>query len=204
MNDTVDVGFAQEVWDALSKLDVKPHVMELEATSKRPAIDYLPWHKAWLLLKREYPNSSFEYGDDIEHRGGSVEVEVRLMIQRVHGEGEVFSMCRLAVMNFGFSAITDPNARERNDARQRCLVKACAYAGLGLDLWSESPVPVGRFNDPISAKQLATLQKLIEDSKTDPEFFEEWCECPLEELPIERYPSAFGLLTAKLKKVNKK
>jgi hypothetical protein len=203
MNDRV-ISFAEQVWDTLSKTDVSPHVKQLEKTSGRPAIDYLPWHKAWLLLKREFPASTFYYDDDLTHEGGTVEVGVQLTVQKDNGGLFVSSMCRLPVMNFKFSAITDPNARERNDARQRCLVKACAFAGLGLDLWSESPVPVGRFNDPISAKQLKTLQDLIKKTGTDPEFFAEWCECELEELPIERYPSAFGLLSAKLKKVNKK
>ena len=190
--------FAQEVWDVLSKCDVEPHVKTLEKTKGRPAISYLPWHKAWLLLKRQYPNSSFEYEDDLAHEGGTVEVEVRLMVQKVSGGDAVFTMCRLAVMNFTFNAIVEPNARERNDARQRCLVKAIALAGLGLDLWSESPVPVGRFSDAISAKQVETLEKLIEKTGTDLDFFFEWAEVSrMKDITVERYPSAFQLLKAK-------
>lgn len=195
--------FAEKVWNTLAKIDVADHCAKLEATKKRPAITYLPWHKAWMLTKRKFPASEFQYEDDLIHHGGSVEVGVRVMIrERVDGE-YVLAYARLAVMDFHFNAILDPNAREKNDARQRCLVKALAFAGLGLNLWSESPMPVGRLSDPISHKQVKTLEDLIEKSETDMEFFLEWCECELDELPKERYASAYNLLVAKLNKLEK-
>lgn len=199
--------FADEVWQVLSRIDVRDHAGELPKTKKRPAVTYLPWHSAWALLKREFPASVYRHSGDLIHKAGSVEVEVNVMIRKNCGDTDtVHTMARLAVMNNYFDAILDPNAREINDARQRCLVKALAFAGLGLNLWSESPMPVGRQSDPISKKQLQTLEKLIEETGTDLEFFEEWCECKLAELPNDRYASAFGLLTAKKKlpvKVNK-
>jgi len=193
------VDFAAEVWDTLSRIDVSDHVGHLPKTKKRPAVAYLPWHMAWTLLKREFPASQYEHSPDLIHNAGTMEVEVHVIIRKDWGDSPaVFAMARLAVMDHFFNAILDPNAREINDARQRCLVKALAFSGLGLNLWSESPMPVGRMSDPISKKQLATINKLIEDTGTEMEFFEEWCECKLDELPKERYASAHGLLTAKL------
>ena len=190
--------FAEEVWDVLSRVDVTDHAGHLPKTKKRPAVAYLPWHKAWNLVKREFPATMYEHSDDLIHNAGSVEVEVNVIIRKDWGDSPaIFAMARLAVMDHFFNAILDPNSREINDARQRCLVKALAFAGLGLNLWSESPMPVGRQSDPISKKQLATLEKLIDETGTDIEFFEEWCECKLVELPKERYASAHGLLTAK-------
>ena len=45
--------FAQKVWDTLSQIDISDHTDILEATEKRRALRYLPWHKAWMLLRRE-------------------------------------------------------------------------------------------------------------------------------------------------------
>lgn len=192
--------FAQEVWDTLSKADTAEHEKALPSSGNRPAIGYLPWHKAWMLLKREFPASTYRHNPDLVYKAGSVEVEVMVFIRKEIGGEIMETNARLAVMDNRFNAILDPQSREVNDARQRCLVKALAFAGLGLHLWSESPLPVGRFEDPISKKQLEKLEKLIEDTDTNLEYFEEWCGCKVAELPVERFPSAMNLLSAKVAK----
>ena len=198
-DEIIPMPFAQEVWEVLSDTDVMIHAKQLEATKGRPAISYLPWHKTWLLLKRAYPASQYAHQPDLIHHGGTVEVQVDLRIQAELEGAFVLSMARLPVMDFRYNAIIEPNARELNDARQRCLVKACAFAGLGLNLWSESPLPVGKLDEPITTKQFSTLTALIEKSGTDEELFAEWCECDLSELPQERYVSAKALLEAKIR-----
>jgi len=192
--------FAKEVWDTLSKMDVSSHAKQLPKTSKRPAVDYLPWHKAWTLLKREYPGSTYHHSNDLIHKADSVEVEVIVYITAdVSGEIQM-TMARLAVMDARFNAILMPDARAINDSRQRCLVKALAFAGLGLDMWSDDAIPVGKLEDPINGKQLKVLEKLIKETDTDLELFLEWCECDaLADLPQERYGSARGLMKAKQK-----
>lgn len=199
----VVVPFAQEVWDTLADTNVADHKGTLPKTKKRPAVDYLPWHKAWMLCKREFPATTYMHDEDLHHSGDTVEVGVVVHIRKTVGGDIVHAFARLAVMDNYFNPIAEPNARQINDTRQRALVKALAFAGLGLNLWSESPLPVGKLDDPISKKQLATLKKLIKDTKTDAEFFAEWCECDLEDLPMERYGSAHGLLKAKLRKMSK-
>ena len=198
-----DLAYSKFVWDTLSKLDVQDHVEMLPATKKRPAIGYVAWHRAWALLKRNFPASTYEHKDLIIHNGGTCEVEVYVYIRDTFNREPQFTSARLPVMDHYFNPILDPNSGEINKARQRCLVKALAFAGLGLNLWSESPLPIGKLDDPISAKQLKTLEDLIVKTKTEREFFIEWCECELDELPKERYASAFGLLSAKLKGVKK-
>ena len=208
--------FAEEVWDVLSRIDVTGHTDSLDATDKRPAIDYLAWHKAWMLCKRNFPASTHEYESDLHHEDGTVEVGCYVYIRKenrrtpadnhpvIHTEygGEVVSTySRLAVMDNWMNPVANPSARQINDSRQRVLVKALAFAGLGLNLWGDDNMPVGVLADPITEKQVETLNELIGKTETNLEKFLEWCEVEsIEELPTERYGSARGLLEAKLKR----
>lgn len=201
----VPVSFEQRVWDTLSRIDVSNHVSYLEATAKRPEVSYLPWHKGWALLKRKFPASRFHYEDDIHHNDGTMEVGVNVTIrEESDGTDAVFAYARLPVMNHRFFAIENPNARDINDARQRCLIKALAFAGLGLNLWSDSIIPVGKMEDPVSVEQYGILVDMVEKTETDMEKFIEWCEVEdLKDLPYERYQSALSLLEAKLRRMNR-
>ena len=200
--------FAQEVWKKLSTIDVGEHQDEIEGTDKRPAVSYLPWHKAWLLLKREFPGSEYRHDGDIIHPDNTVEVQVTLIIGGDTGIGSVIrreiqnSMARLPVMDQWFNAISNPNARDISDSRQRCLVKAIAYAGLGLNLWSkeESHIPVGKLDEPINAKQVGKIMELIEAADTDTALFLEWAGVDkLDYIPRERYNSAIALLESRVR-----
>ena len=120
----------------------------------------------------------------------------------MENEQECYS--RLAVMDNWMSPIANPTAREVNDSRQRVLVKALAFAGLGLNIWGHDTIPVGKLEDPITDDQLENLQALIEETDTKEKSFLVWCECEtLAELPYERYASASGLLQAKLDRQKK-
>jgi len=194
------VAFEQYVWDVLSRTDVNDHIDHLPKTGKRPAVSYLAWHKAWTLLKRKFPGSTYSHRPDVLHADGSMEVEVDVAIT-INGTETQFANARLAVMDNYFGPITNPNARQINDARQRCLVKALAFAGLGLNLWSESVIPVGKLDDPITPEQYDTLTGLLEETDSDVDKFLRWCGVEeLSELPFERYGSALHLLNAKLGK----
>jgi hypothetical protein len=195
--DEVHVPFEQTVWDTLSRIDVNDHVDHLPKTKKRPAVAYLPWHKAWTLAVRKFPASTYSHRADITHSDGTMEVEVDLVIS--NGSSERFMNARLPVMDSWFNAIPNPNARDINDARQRCLVKALAFCGLGLNLWAGDIIPVGRLSDPITPTQYDELKELIEETETDEQRFLDWCEVEnLEDLPFERFGSAARLLHAKL------
>lgn len=195
--------FAQEVWDVLSRIDVIDHTDKLPKTKKRPEISYLSWSMAWTLLKREFPGSTYAHRSDIRHPDETVEVEVDVVIS--NGTAETFfTNARLGVMDQWFNPIVNPSARQVNDTRQRALVKALAFAGLGLDLWADTSIPVGRLEDPITGKQVEELVSLIEASETDLDFFLEWCECEtIAELPRERFTSARGLLEEKARRLKK-
>ena len=192
--------FAEEVWEILSRIDCEAHLDTIPKTGKRPAIDYLSWHMAWTLTKRAFPASTYSHREDITHPDDTVEVEVDVQISK-DGTSTQFTNARLSVMDNWFNPIPNPTARQINDSRQRALVKALAFAGLGLYLWSDSRVPVGMLDDPISYDQLETLTTLIAKTETDEHTFLNWCKCEsLDQLPVERYSSALHLLEAKLRR----
>lgn len=196
--------FSSTVWKTLSRLDVSEHIDVIPATAKRPQVSYLSWSKAWALLKRNFPGSTYTHRPDLHHPDGTVEVEVDVVIQGDGPESQ-FTNARLAVMDFYFGPIIKPTAREINDARQRALVKALAFAGLGLNLWSDSSIPVGKMDDPISPEQLMKIEELIERTESDREKFLRWCDVEtLPELPFERFHSALNLLEAKARRMEVK
>jgi hypothetical protein len=199
-----EASFEEQVWETLSHIDPEDHISHLPKTGKRPPIPYLPWHKCWLLVARSFPATRFSYDDHVVYPDGTVEVGVSVMIQSTATGPARFVQSKLAVMNNYFGAIENPTAREVNDARQRCLVKALAFAGLGLNLWSESIEPVGKLDDPITVDEFDNIMKLIKSTDSDLTAFLKWCKVEeLVDLPYERYGSAISLLEAKARRSKK-
>ena len=190
--------FAKEVWDNLSSIDVSPHV-EVIVISGGRSLSYVPWHKAWMLLKREYPASTHRHGDDIHYQDGTMEVEVLVTISRGSEDPEqaVFTSARLAVMDNRYKAIPNPNARDINDNRQRALVKALAFMGLGLSLWdSGSTVPVANWSKPINETQVAELIALVEKKGRDLNKLVQWAGAEsVEELSLEKFNQVRSMLS---------
>lgn len=189
--------FSSQVWDKLSQMDVAPHVEYISISSSKK-LSYLPWHKAWMMLKRAYPASTYGHCADVVHADGTMEVEVVVSINAGDGDPEntVHTSARLAVMDNRFNAIANPNARDINDNRQRALVKALGFAGLGLSLWDAgSTIPVGKLDKPITAKQVKQLDKLLSDLKRSKPYFLVWAGVDtMEELSQEKYDQAIDML----------
>ena len=153
-----------------------------------------------MLVKRNFPASVYHHSPDVHHLTESIEVEVDVTIWSNDHKEQVQSSARLAVMDNRFSAILSPNARDVNDARQRCLVKALAFAGLGLNLWGGSAVPVGKLDDPINAKQVKVIKKLLDDTGSDLDLFVEWLGVEqVEYIPRESYEKAKTMLQSRVK-----
>lgn len=196
------MSFAQKVWDSLSQMDISLHTEEMPGPRGR-TMTYLPWHKAWLMVKRLYPASTYWHEPDITHSDGTMEVGVLVKICTDEHSGLATSCyARLGVMDSKFNAIENPDARAINDSRQRALVKALAFMGLGLSLWDDgSQVPVGLLDKPINEKQLAELEALIQTTDTNLEHFLAWAGVPtLAELSLEKFDSATRLLKSKATK----
>lgn len=112
-----------EIWDTLSKVDVSEYVEE------KMNLSYLSWSRAWWLLMEHYPEATYEYHEGKKFDDGTVEVSVTITI------GGTSRMATLPVMDYKNKAIISPDARQINDNKQRCFVKAIAMYGLGIDLY---------------------------------------------------------------------
>lgn len=141
-------GTAQTVWETLSAIDPTKAVKELPNGLK-----YIPWSQAWKMLKERYPEAREEItefpeyecdrdghwyatGRTVDYRKTSagVEVEVSVII-----DGKRYTcrrpVCASAGDGYANRALLNPSYSDINTAQMRCLVKALAMAGLGLNLY---------------------------------------------------------------------
>ena len=110
-------------WRKLSRIDVS------DGVGKKGNLDYLSWSFAWSRLMDHYPDSTFYFGQSITYPDGSMMVSSGVTVDGVTHE------MQLPVMDHRNKAITNPNARDVNDAQMRCLVKAIALHGVGIGLY---------------------------------------------------------------------
>lgn len=141
---------SKEAWSKLSKVNCNDHV------EKKGNLSYLSWAWAWATLCDNYPDSTFEFEKTPEGSefwpmpDGSGEVRCSLTV------AGTTRTCWLPVMDYKNKAIPNPNARDLNDAKMRCLVKAIALFGLGLYIYAGEDIPD---NKPSSDDVLENLKK---------------------------------------------
>lgn len=96
---------------------------------------YIPWAAAWTRLKEYFPAAVYDikkFGPDqlpYQKTDFGVFVWVEVTIEDVIME-EI-----LPVMDNRMNAIENPTARDINDSIKRCLVKAMALHGFGIQCW---------------------------------------------------------------------
>lgn len=141
---------AKEIWTTLSQIDVTPYV------EKKVGLTYLPWAWAWGMLMEHYPDSNFHFE---RHESGSEvwffpdgSCEVRCVLN-VSG---VTRRCWLPVMDNRNNAVKEPDARDINDTKMRCLVKTIALFGLGHYIFAGESAPA-------SKEAKAEAEEAIED-----------------------------------------
>ena len=135
------------VYSTLAKIDVKPYI------SKKMGLNYLSWAKAWGLVKAIYPDASYkytEYAEYLQSQNGWIptgrtvdyrltpagcEVEVTVTIDGVDTKEQLY------VMDNRNRPVKNPDYGQINKAQKRCLVKALANAGLGLEVYAGEDLP---------------------------------------------------------------
>jgi len=127
------MGFAKEVWNTLSALDVSEHI------EKKMNLSYLSWTWAWGVLMEHYPESSYDFLEPVTLSNKTVEVWCQLTVR--DGEKEAVRMMWLPVMDNRGNSIVDPSTRQISDARMRCLVKCIAMFGLGHYIYAGEDLP---------------------------------------------------------------
>ena len=132
----------KDVWDNLSKIDCSDKV------EKKMNLSYLSWAWAWGVLQEHYPQSTYLFyqGEDdvpyVKFPDGTAEVRCRVSIDNLTRE------MTLSVMDNRNNAIQNPNSRQVNDTKMRCLVKCLAMYGLGHYIYAGEDVPSSDKEEP--------------------------------------------------------
>lgn len=128
------------VWHNLSRFDVSKEV------EQKGRFDYLSWAWAWAFVKEKYPTATFEkhiFKDNQDNplpfmrdTKGHTYVAVTVTIEGVsHTEIHY-------VMDHKNQSVQHPDGGQVNKALQRCLVKAIAFHGLGLNVYAGEDLPM--------------------------------------------------------------
>lgn len=162
----------KSVFETLSKIDVSNHVQVIKMR-KGPALKYVSWAWAWNIVKSKYPDATreieeypeYQYdqkegkwyatGQMLDYRitPAGCEVKVTVTIQ-----GEKYSE-RLYVMDMRNQPVHNPDISQINKTQQRCLVKALAMAGLGLNLYAGEDLPMGDISESDKQREEAKEHK---------------------------------------------
>jgi len=125
------------VFNVLYDIDVHEFIKE------KNGFDYLPWARAWKLVKENFPEATYVYhrfGEEqrlfnfIEGYGSEVMVSVTINEQTHTSILPILSLRNAPVLDF-------PASDEVNRAIQRCFTKAIGMHGLGLGLYEGEDVP---------------------------------------------------------------
>lgn len=172
--ETVSNPKTKSVWETLSAINVNENI------EKKNGFSYLSWSWAWATLMDHYPDAEFyfenqsgEFGDlnndgVIRYPDGTAEVRCVLTV-----DATTHTMW-LPVMDYKNQAIKNPNARDINDAKMRCLVKAMSLFGLGLYIYAGEDLPDASKQksapaaDPVAglADEKSQLLKAVTDAAT--------------------------------------
>ena len=163
----------KEIWETLRKVDVS------EYTEEKMGLTYLSWSRAWMLTVDNYADAQYEFHDfdGVPYRtlpDGTAEVITSV---RIHGHTRSMP---LPVMDYKNNPVVNPNARQVNDNRMRCLVKNLAMFGLGMGVfavWSDHLPDEEKDKQPEKKKPAAKPKKKAKKKPDEKE----------ENLPVEEF-----------------
>ena len=194
------------VFETLSKIDVSNHVETIKMR-KGPALKYVSWAWAWAMVKSKYPDAQrkieeypeYQYdkntgkwyatGQMLDYRVTPAGCEVKVTVTIA---GEEYSE-RLYVMDMRNQPVHDPDISQINKTQQRCLVKALALAGLGLNLYAGEDLPMG----DIAEKDKKSAEKKQEAAKAKAELNKVLSEY---RVLLPKAAEAFGTTTNEVEK----
>jgi hypothetical protein len=161
--ETVSIPKTKTVWETLSAINVNENI------EKKNGFSYLSWSWAWATLMDHYPHAEFyfenqsgEFGDlnndgVIRYADGTAEVRCVLTVE------DITHTMWLPVMDYKNQAIKNPNARDINDAKMRCLVKAMSLFGLGLYIYAGEDLPDASKQKPAPAPAAETTASIVDE-----------------------------------------
>jgi hypothetical protein len=132
-----------------------------EHTEKKGRFTYLSWTWAWSILKQHAPDATFEKHifDGIPFMVDSAGYAYVMVTVTASGESatEVYP-----VLNHSNKPVQNPSSFDVNSALQRCLVKAIAFLGLGIYIFSGEDLPDVSHETPPTSR-IAPISKKEED-----------------------------------------
>ncbi len=164
----------EPVFQTLANVDVS------EQVEQKGRFDYLSWPWAWSYVKSKYPNATFEkhiFRDNQDNplpfmrdTKGHTYVAVTVTIDEVaHTEIHY-------VMDNKNHSVVHPDGSQVNKALQRCLVKAIAFHGLGLNIYAGEDLPVMDVEEAIKANKsnVDTIKEAFKSAKDVNAIDEAW------------------------------
>ena len=119
---------------------------------KHGGLKYLKWSVAWHKLVSLYPDSSYYFGDPITLPDGTMMVRAGVTV-----EGLTHEM-QLPILDMRNKPLSSPNAFDYNTAQMRCLVKAIAMHGVGIDLYHGDNVNITEASNYEKAREFMSAQ----------------------------------------------
>ena len=172
-------------WETLSRIDCSEHV------EKKGRFKYLTWSWAWSICKENYPTASFEYKKNeqeypvFKDEEGNAFVSVSVTID------EQTLTEDLPVMDNYNNPILHPSSTDINNSLKRCLVKALAFHGLGINVYAGEDTVM--FEDELKLtedcrKELvkAIRSHMDKDTKWAGAVFEHWDLTDVDEFSDEQ------------------
>ena len=139
-----------EVFQTLANVDVG------EQVEQKGRFDYLSWPWAWSYVKSKYPTARSKSTSSVTIRTtrylSCVTPRVIHVAVTVTIEGIAHTEIHY-VMDHKNKSIVHPDGGEVNKALQRCLVKAIAFHGLGLNIYAGEDLPVMDVEETIKANK---------------------------------------------------
>lgn len=144
----------ESVFETLSKIDVSDHV------EQKMGLSYLSWAWAWQTVKDIYPDTPnpkpTKYQEMLITKAGYKLTE-RKVPYLTTPTGTIVEMTvtikgvdytqQLYVMDNKNKSVVNPTQAQINKTTQRCIVKALAMAGLGLNLYAGEDLPMGDISE---------------------------------------------------------
>lgn len=149
------------VFEELSKVDCS------ERVEKKGRFNYLPWSWAWAIFKQHCPDAVF-HKHTFQLDGRTVPYMVlpdgTAMVQVTVSAGGEDHTETLAILNYQNQPIQNPSAWDVNVSYQRCLVKAIAFFGLGLYIYSGEDLPS---DSPYTPEEEAEMVKADQEYRKE-------------------------------------
>jgi len=124
----------ESVFNTLSGIDITGY------TEQKGNYTYLKWSYAEHIMSLYHPEFQVKWLAPDVFQDGTMIVKCRIEVGDLYKEGF------LPVYDNKYNAISNPNASDINDTKQRCMVKTLAKFGLGISVFHNGDTKPAKLN----------------------------------------------------------